>query len=314
MYGDPNAAYNPNAYNPGGYNQGGYNQGGYNQGAHNQGAYNQGYGGQNHNSYSPYPGISNPGGNTNSYSPIQNATYRRDDMLTRNNENLYKDNEGNLDQDLYDQGRNGFIKKVYTLLSIQLIITALIAVWASLSPSFGKIFNNTPMLIIVSVGLMAMSFVFCCCIDFVRKYGLPILIVFTLLEAILVGIICSMTKTSIVLMAAGITAVIVIGLTAYACFTKSDFTGCGPYLFIISLVIFIFGIVLIFWRNPIAHLVYSCLAGLLFCVYLVFDTQLILGKGQYSYTLDDAYLAAIQLYVDIIQIFLQLLNILGAAD
>lgn len=100
----------------------------------------------------------------------------------------------------------------------------------------------------------------------------------------------------------------------YVVFSKTDFTGCGPYLFIISLVLLIFGIVCIFWKNPIAHLIYSCLAALMFSIYLVFDTQMVLGRGQFQYTLDDAYLAAIQLYIDIIQIFLQILQILSFAN
>ena len=76
----------------------------------------------------------------------------------------------------------------------------------------------------------------------------------------------------------------------------------------------VFGIILIFWKNPIAHLIYACLGALLFSIYLIFDTQLILGKGQYSYSLDDAYLAAIQLYMDIINLFLYLLQIIGAVN
>ena len=88
-------------------------------------------------------------------------------------------------------------------------------------------------------------------------------------------------------------------------------TGWGPYLMVICLVLFVFGIVCIFWRDPIVQLIYSCLSALLFSVYLVFDTQLVLGKGQYSYTLDDAYLAAIQLYIDIMELFLHILRILS---
>ena len=80
---------------------------------------------------------------------------------------------------------------------------------------------------------------------------------------------------------------------------------------ILGLVMLVFGIVTIFWRDPLVQLVYSCLAVLLFGIYLVYDTQLVLGKGQMSYTLDDAYLAAIQLYTDIIQLFLNLLRIIG---
>lgn len=63
-----------------------------------------------------------------------------------------------------------------------------------------------------------------------------------------------------------------------------------------------------------AQLIYACLGALLFSIYLIYDTQLILGKGQYSYSLDDAYLAAIQLYLDIINLFLNILRIVGAAS
>lgn len=96
--------------------------------------------------------------------------------------------------------------------------------------------------------------------------------------------------------------------------TKTDLTGLGPYLMVICLVLFVFGIVCIFWRDPLVQLIYSCLSALLFSVYLVFDTQLVLGKGQYSYTLDDAYLAAIQLYIDIMELFLNILRILSYFD
>ena len=89
--------------------------------------------------------------------------------------------------------------------------------------------------------------------------------------------------------------------------TDSDLTGCGVYLMVAGFALMIFGIVAIFWRDPIVQLVYSCLAALIFCVYLVFDTQLVLGRNERSFSLDDAYLAAIQLYLDIIQIFLNLL-------
>lgn len=93
--------------------------------------------------------------------------------------------------------------------------------------------------------------------------------------------------------------------------TKSDFTSYGPYLMVICIVVFVFGVVCIFWKDPIAKLVYSCLSALLFSLYLIYDTQLVLGRGENKFTLDDAYLASIQLYIDIIQIFLNLLKILN---
>lgn len=76
---------------------------------------------------------------------------------------------------------------------------------------------NKPVVIILSVLLMAMSIVISCCVDVVRKFGLPIMLVFTIVFALLVGVICATTKSSIVLTAAGITAVVVVGLTIFAC-------------------------------------------------------------------------------------------------
>ena len=78
---------------------------------------------------------------------------------------------------------------------------------------------------------------------------------------------------------------------------------------------FIFGIASIFfWNNPIVQLVYACLAALMFGIYLIYDTQLVLGRGQYQYSLDDAFDASLSLYIDIVQLFLQLLRIIGFAN
>ena len=93
--------------------------------------------------------------------------------------------------------------------------------------------------------------------------------------------------------------------------TTTDFTGAGPYLFIFCLVLSCFGFALIFWKNPLAQLVYSCLGAFLFSVYIIYDTQLIVGSGKYKFSLDDAYLAAINLYLDIVNLFLHILRIIG---
>lgn len=80
---------------------------------------------------------------------------------------------------------------------------------------------------------------------------------------------------------------------------------------ILGFVMLAFGIVAIFWKNPIVQLVYSCLAVVLFGVYLIYDTQLVLGKQSHAFSLDDCYLAAIRLYTDIIQLFLNILRIVS---
>ena len=47
-------------------------------------------------------------------------------------------------------------------------------------------------------------------------------------------------------MAASMTLALTFALTLYACTTKTDFTGCGGYLFVFGFVMLIFALMLIF--------------------------------------------------------------------
>lgn len=61
-------------------------------------------------------------------------------------------------------------------------------------------------------------------------------------------------------------------------------------------------------------LVYASLGALLFSLYLIYDTQLMLG-GKHKYTIspEEYVFAALNLYLDIINIFIYILTIIGAA-
>ena len=51
--------------------------------------------------------------------------------------------------------------------------------------------------------------------------------------------------------------------------------------------------------------------GLIYCVYILIDTQLILGGKNKELTLDNYVMGAMILYVDIIGLFLKILQLLG---
>ena len=65
----------------------------------------------------------------------------------------------------------------------------------------------------------------------------------------IVATIASVYSPEIVLVAAGLTAAMVISLTLYAIFTKSDLTDCGSFLIVIGVVLMVGGIIGIFWKN-----------------------------------------------------------------
>jgi len=137
----------------------------------------------------------------------------------------------------------------------------------------------------------------------------------------MVGFSTVMYSTESVLLALGTTAGVFLALTAYAFLTKTDFTGIGPYLFagLVCLSLFAFMMTLFSWFAGTSligssiHKAYACAGVLLFVFYIIYDTQLIVG-GQHKshqHSVDDYVLATIDLYLDIINLFMFLLEMMG---
>lgn len=116
-----------------------------------------------------------------------------------------------------------------------------------------------------------------------------------------------------VMLAVGITAAVCLGLTIFAFQTKIDFTGLHTFLFVAVLVLLIFGMVAIIWQGKVMTLVYASLGAFIFSIYLIYDTQMMIGgKHKYSISPEEYIFAALSLYLDVINIFLYILTIIGA--
>ena len=64
-------------------------------------------------------------------------------------------------------------------------------------------------------------------------------------------------------------------------------------------------------RRRILYLAISGIAAILFSAYLVFDIQAMMGGRYASYSPDDYVAAALAIYLDVINIFIAILNIIG---
>lgn len=87
---------------------------------------------------------------------------------------------------------------------------------------------------------------------------------------------------------------------------------CGGFLCIV-LMIFTLGSLIgaLFFRNDFLHFIFACFGAGLFSLYIVYDTQLMMGGDhKYSISPEEYVFAALNLYMDIIQLFLYLLRIL----
>lgn len=213
--------------------------------------------------------------------------------------------------------RKNFIKKVYSIIFIQLLITFLMTLAIFLSKDFLTFTKNHLWLTYVCIGIYTICVYALACYQAVAR-SVPInyivLFILTLAMSYIVATIASVYQPETVLVAAGLTVAMVLGLTIYAFTTKSDFTTCGGVLIVCCVVMLIGGIVAIFWRNKWLQLGLSILGVIVFGIYLVFDTQLLFGEKKNKFGVDDYVWAAVNIYIDIVQIFLYILQIIGTFE
>lgn len=93
--------------------------------------------------------------------------------------------------------------------------------------------------------------------------------------------------------------------------TKTDFTVKWGILIVILVPMLILGIVSIFAWTPFLDNLYCSLGVILFGIYIVMDTQMIIGGKTIKLSMDDYVVGALILYIDIIQMFLYILQLLS---
>lgn len=237
---------------------------------------------------------------------------------------MYQDAESGFNDEPFNESsfgekavRLGFVRKVYGILLCQIIVTmAVMAMFMYIDP-VREYSKQNPWLWIVAFCLTFVILIVLACCEGVRRtfpQNMIFLGLFTIFEAFLLGTVAGHYDTDAVLIAVGITAVVVLGLTIFAFQTKWDFTMMGGMLFVFLIVLICFGIIAAIVQSKILSLVYASIGALIFCAYIVFDTQLMLGgKHKYSLSPEEYIFAALNLYLDIVNLFLFILSIVGAA-
>lgn len=208
-----------------------------------------------------------------------------------------------------------FIRKVYIILTCQLTFTALMVAWVMNWPDAQSwIYNNWWMFFPVIILLFTVEFAMICSRKLARKVPVNylLLFLFTACETYFVVNICVYYPMADVIAAAGVTAAMVIGLTVYAFVTKTDFKFAIGSIFVLSFsLIFMLFFAIFLPQSSILYTIICVLVICLFGIFLIWDTQRIVGKGRYKLSLDDYILGALILYADIITIFVYILALFG---
>ncbi|CAH4032908.1 protein lifeguard 2-like [Pieris brassicae] len=210
--------------------------------------------------------------------------------------------------------RRGFIRKVYALVMCQLLVTmGFISIFVFNKPTQefveAHLYTLWIALGVVLVVIIAMA----CCVSARRKapYNFIFLFIFTVAVSIPLGFISSRFQIKEVFLALGITAAICLALTIFALQTKWDMTMCGGWLIATLTVLISYGLIMLYlpYSNKL-RLLYSGVGVLIFSLYLVYDTQIMIGgEHKYSISPEEYVFAALNIYMDIIHLFLRIIRL-----
>jgi FtsH-binding integral membrane protein len=212
--------------------------------------------------------------------------------------------------------RKGFIIKSYGILIFNLIITG-IFICLSFVPKINdaiKHFVDGPFFMLFTALFLCVTIFVCimfsCFTQVARRVPINYILLFsfTLSMSFYCLIFCAFFNPLHVIAALILTLFATIGITVYAMRTTTDFTFLGGILFCFSFVIFI---TIIFYFFIKVTALWLMLGVMCYSLYLIYDTQLIMGNIGISYGIDDYCLAALNLYIDIIYLFIKILEIIG---
>lgn len=218
--------------------------------------------------------------------------------------------------------RMAFVRRVFSILFVQLLVTFGIVCIFSYIDAVGEFAQSNPAILwTVIVFMFVFVIMLACCQNLARNYPTNVILlgVITMLISYLLGAVASTYTAESVVLAILITLVVTLALVLFAFQTKIDFTMLNGILFVSLIVLILFGILSAIWCSgrscEILHIVYAAVGALIFSTYIVVDTQMILGGNhKYQYAQEDYVFAALSLYLDIVNLFLMILGLSGNRD
>eukprot|EP00898_Chlorokybus_atmophyticus_P002504 jgi/Chlat1/3254/Chrsp22S03432 len=206
--------------------------------------------------------------------------------------------------------RWGFVRKVYGILSMQFLLTVIVSSIMVFSEPVNRLVTSNQAFLIVAMLLPFAVMIPLYCYRYHHPLNLVLLGLWTVAISLTVGVACSFVAGVVVLEALILTAAVVGGLTAYTFYAVKqgkDFNMLGPMLFASLWVLIAWGFIQFFFApGPIGRMIYSLIGAIIFSAYIVYDTDNLIKRFSY----DEYVWASVALYLDVINLFLRILEIL----
>ncbi|NXB88080.1 LFG3 protein, partial [Vidua chalybeata] len=215
--------------------------------------------------------------------------------------------------------RHAFIRKVYAIISLQLLVTVgIISVFTFVHPVRSFVQKNVAIYYASYAVFLVTYLVLACCQGPRRRFPWNIILLSIFVSGLglargpggVTFFVCSMYQTKAVLIAMLITAIVAIVVTIF-CFQTKARRGTHPALPSMgqhpgspcscSLPA----------QVPWLHMLYAAIGAIAFTLFLAYDTQLVLGNRKNTLSPEEYVYGALTIYTDIIYIFTFILQIVG---
>ncbi len=199
---------------------------------------------------------------------------------------------------------NKLIKNTYTLLSMTLLFSAIMA-------GVSMVLNMPPMVNLIAFGGSIVLIWFVLPRTANSSAGIFVVFGLTGLMGFGLGPLLNMYMQlenggQLIGTALGGTGVIFLGLSGYALTTRKDFSFLGGFLFAGFLVLILAMVGNLFFQIPALSLAISAAVIMIMSGFILYDTSRMVNGGETNYVM-----ATVGLYLSIYNIFVSLLHILG---
>ncbi len=206
--------------------------------------------------------------------------------------------------------QNKVLRNTYMMLALTMIPT-IIGAFVGTSINFSFMAGHPIMAALLMFGtMMGLLFAVTALRDSV--WGIVALLGFTFVAGVFLGPILQVALhlkngAQLIGLAAGGTSVIFFSLATIATTTKRDFSFMGKFLFIGLILLIVASLANMFFQIPALSLTISAIAVMIFSAYILFDVSRIVQGGETNYVM-----ATLALYMDIYNLFINLLSLLMA--
>jgi len=207
---------------------------------------------------------------------------------------------------------NSAMGRVYGNMSIAVIISMLVSYYVGTTPELLQFFFTGVLKWIVIFAPLVAIFAISFAMDKVDKQGAQLMLFgFSALMGLSFAMIFAVFTMGSIVSAFMGAAILFAVMSGYGYFTKRSLDSVGKFMFVGLIAIIIASIVNIFIGSTVMQMVISALAIIIFLGLTAYDTQKIREEVSYETNGVAEVRGALTLYMDFINLFLNLLNLFG---